>query len=75
MDKRAKQHHDRRMERLRLQRIRRRKRRAVIMLELLLLGGLFYVTYEMYDSGKFEITDITNVDTMDNLSKNVYDVE
>lgn len=62
MDNRSRERHEIRKERIRLQKIRRRQRRLIILVELLILGGLFYVAYEMEQSGRFQVKDISNIE-------------
>lgn len=59
MSDRNKQHHDRRMERLRLKRKKRNQRRALLAIEFAILGGLFFAAYQMEQEGRFEVIDIT----------------
>lgn len=61
MDKKERQHHDRRMEKIRLHRAKQRKRNAIIVFEVLLLGVLVFIAVEMHQNGRFQMTDITGI--------------
>ncbi len=65
MDNRSKARHDIRKERMRQQKIRRRQRRNIILVELLILVGLFYVAYEMEQHGCFQVKDISNIEEVE----------
>lgn len=60
MNQREKQHHDRRMERMRLRKKKRQMRTSIIVTELLVLSLLFYIAYEMNENDRFNVKDITN---------------
>ncbi len=59
MNRKEKQHHDRRMENIRLRKVKQRKRNAIILIEVLILGALVYIAVLMNQNGCFQMTDIT----------------
>ncbi len=59
MNRKEKQHHDRRMENIRLRKVKQRKRNAIILIEVLILGILVYTAVLMHQNGCFQMTDIT----------------